>query len=523
MDMIPVLTTDQIRKIDEEAIHGDLNIGFEYMSKAARGLYEAITEMIPNKNFGDITVSESIVVVCGKGNNGGDGYLLAKFLINSGYRVRCFSLCDPSELKGEAKKAFTELISTGINVITIKDAQDLNDFTDQIDNAALIVDAILGTGGRGNPKGIYADLINLVNKSNAKVIAVDTPSGMNNDNGQIFSPCIKAHTTIAMGYPKLGAFFYPARNNIGSLMIKDLGYPEKIFDKNFSQIYFLSHEEVSDLLPKRKVAGSKFDHGLAMMLCGSKGMTGSAVLASMAAMRSGAGMVHLLSPESSLDTLASHLIEVVLHGLDETSKGTASSKALEQIMQMSNDMHAICIGPGISHEAETSELVREMVSNLDKPIVLDADGLNAYKARSEELKNHKAELLITPHEGEFKRLFGELPVEPDAKLKQLKAIAKDYNMTILYKGMPTLVVEPSGRSFILPFGNSGMATAGSGDVLSGIITGFVAQGATMVDAAILGAYVHSTAGDLASEELGEHSLMARDILAKIAAAILSFS
>jgi ADP-dependent NAD(P)H-hydrate dehydratase / NAD(P)H-hydrate epimerase len=251
------------------------------------------------------------------------------------------------------------------------------------------------------------------------------------------------------------------------------------------------------------------------MVCGSRGMTGSATLASVAALRTGCGMVHLASPESVVPVLETKLTEVVIHGIKETKSGKPSFSAAEYLLDKSKECQSLCIGPGISHEDETSRLVRQCVAASEIPVVLDADGLNAFKGNSRELKNHKAPLVVTPHSGEWTRLFGSLPQHPIEVANALRKTAQDYDMTILYKGNPTIIAVPSGSVFLSPYGNSGMATAGCGDVLSGIITSLVAQGATVPEAAVLGAFIHGHAGDAAARELGEYSMVAGDVVENI--------
>lgn len=517
--MIPILTVEQMRNLDQDTICGDQDISYEYMRRAAHGLFEAISELLPNRHFGDIQISENILIVCGKGNNGGDGYLLAKYLLEAGYRVKCFSLARVEEIKTEAKKAYEEYLEVGGSWTLVQTVADMEDFTEQVDSSSVIVDALFGTGVTRAPEGLYADLIKIINDARATILAVDTPSGMDNNNGSVADCCIKANMTVSMGYPKLGSFFYPARANVGSLLIKDLDYPQNLLEKNSSDIFFMTNEEVKAMLPSRKIDGSKFDHGLTLMICGSRSMTGAAVLSSMSALRSGAGMVFLAAPSSSVPIIANHLIEVVLHGINESSEGNPSIGAAHQCLELAERVDALCIGPGISHKEETIGLVKELVSKLDKPIVLDADGINAYKDCLEELKVHKSEMVLTPHAGEFERLFAKLPDNPIAKIDMLKSYAREYNITILLKGMPTIVVDPHGRAYILPYGNSGMATAGSGDVLSGIITSFIAQGKSTTEAAILGAFVHGDAGNKAKDKYGEYSMIASDILEKLPLAI----
>jgi NAD(P)H-hydrate epimerase len=248
-------------------------------------------------------------------------------------------------------------------------------------------------------------------------------------------------------------------------------------------------------------------------------MTGSAALSSMAALRTGCGMVHLACPRSAVPVLSTMLKETVLHGMDETEEGALSASARERVLELSAKAGCVCIGPGISHGKETSQLVLELVQTVGKPIVLDADGINAFKDRPFDLKNVSSGLLMTPHKGEWARLFGPLPQGPLDAIKTLRDKAAQFGMTVLYKGAPTIVADPQGKAYVLPFGNSGMATAGSGDVLSGIITSLAAQGLGLTDAAVLGAYVHGEAGNAASDRRNEYSMIAGDMVENIYKAI----
>ena len=503
--MIPVLTVSQMQAIDEKAIDGDLTIGYSYMQKAGMGLFAAAREMLPDHRAGEVAV------LCGKGNNGGDGYVVARLLLEAGYKVMCFSLCDGGDLAGEARLAFNEFIGRKGNFLALDDAGDLA----ILSRCRLIVDALLGTGTRGDPHGLCAQAIAAINDSRVPVLSVDTPSGLNNDSGVPGEPCVKATVTVTMGFPKIGLYFYPGRAQVGTLIVQDLGYPDEIVDGIQPALFVPTFGKLQELLPPRKPSGSKFDHGLALLLCGSKGMTGSATLVAKAALRTGCGMTHCASPESIIPILSGKLTETVLHPLPETSEGTASSASLQQLLELAGSMQALCIGPGISHNDDTSGLVRKLVSSCNLPIVLDADGINAYKGRTDELAAHVGNLIITPHRGEWRRLYGDLPVLPTAMIERLREKAAEANMTVLLKGNPTVCADPAGAAYILPFGTSALAKAGSGDVLSGIIVSLAAQGASCTHAAILGAYIHGEAGVRASITRGEYSVIPTDLIATI--------
>jgi len=506
--VIPIVTVAQMRALDEEAISHDLTKGYSYMLKAGTGLFDAVRTMLPDRDG-------EIAVVCGKGNNGGDGYVAARLLLEAGRRVMCFSLCAAEELQGEARIAFNEYIESKGNFLILDDTGELA----SLSRYRLIIDAMLGTGARNDPHGLCAMAIEAINESKVPVIAVDTPSGLNNDTGMPGSPCIRATVTVTMGFPKIGLFFYPGRSYAGRLAIQELGYPDELVESWKPSLFFPAVENLSGILPPRKPAGSKFDHGLALLLAGSRGMAGSATLVANAAMRTGCGMTHLAAPESIIPALACKLTETVLHPIPETAAGTASLSAMKFLREKASGMQALCVGPGLSHNEETGELVRELVANVTLPAVLDADGLNAYKGRSGELGRHGGDLIITPHRGEWQRLFGDLPEAPLQRIDLLKEKAAALRLVVLLKGAPSIVADPLGSAWILPFGNSCLAKAGSGDVLSGIIVSLLAQGAEAAHAAILGAWLLGETGELASRRLGEYSVTASDVVGSLHCAI----
>jgi ADP-dependent NAD(P)H-hydrate dehydratase / NAD(P)H-hydrate epimerase len=500
--MIPVLTVSHMRALDEKAIRGSVAVGYSYMKKAGEGLFDVARAMAPDRLAGDIAV------ICGKGNNGGDGFVVSRLLLEAEYRVMCIGLCPPDQLRDEARMAYDDYIACGGNFILLDDLGDLCDLS----KCSLVIDALLGSGLRGSPHGLAAEVIEAINRSGAPVLSADTPSGLDNDSGVPGKPCITAKATVAMGFPKIGVLFYPGKSFVGALHIKDLGYPRELLGEARPGVFIPTAETLRGLLPPRKPSGSKFDHGLVGLVCGSSGMIGSAVLSSMAALRTGCGMAHLFSPKSAIAALSAHLVEVVLHALDETPEGRPAYSAAASIKNDVRAYQALCIGPGIFHDEETMNLVKELVETVALPMVLDADGLNAFKGCAQTIKSHGGELIITPHRGEWERLFPPLPDLPAEKTKILSETAMEYGMTVLYKGAPTLVADPRGRVSILPFGNSGMATAGTGDVLSGCIASLMAQGCRPSDAAVLGAYIHGRAGEIASARFGEYSMVAGDLL-----------
>jgi ADP-dependent NAD(P)H-hydrate dehydratase / NAD(P)H-hydrate epimerase len=510
--MQPILTVQQMRNVDRSAIGDDPTTGYRYMQRAGMGLYHAARKMVPD------TASGEIAIICGKGNNGGDGYVAGRLLAEKGYRVACYSLVPPENLAGECLLAYRDYSAAKLPVITL---DDLADFPHP-SRFSLIIDALLGTGLKGNPHGLHALMIDTINNCPVPVLAVDTPSGLDNDTGLPGFPCIRATTTVAMGFSKPGLHFFPGKSFTGTLIVEDLSYPDDIVVRERPIMMLTDHTDFRKLLPRRHPDGSKFDHGLALLAGGSPGMTGSVTLIAEAAQRCGCGMVHCAVPGSIGDILAIKLTEPVLHTLPVTPEGALDVSAVGPLLHLAGRMQALCIGPGLSHSEATVSLVRQVIRNCPLPTVLDADGINAFKGIAEELADHAAgELCITPHKGEWERLFGPLPPDPCDRAELLATTAQRLRTTILLKGNPTLVAAPDGTVSLLPYGNSALAKAGSGDVLSGCITSFIAQGMNVTDAVLLGAYIHGKAGEQASLEFTEYGVTARSVIDYIAPTIRS--
>jgi NAD(P)H-hydrate epimerase len=476
------------------------------MLKAGNGIRNVIREKFPDCQCGEIAV------ICGKGNNGGDGYVAARLLLEDGYRVMCFSLCDMDALSGEAKIALEEFIASKGNVLVASDPADLAD----LKNCVLIIDAVLGNGIKGDPRPHCGAMIEEINKSGVQVFAVDIPSGLDADSGVPGKPCISAAYTITMGYPKTGMYFYPGRKLCGHIIIQELNYPEDCI----AGVKNLLLPELADLrkkLPSRIPDGSKTEHGSALLFCGSRSYPGSAALASSAALRTGCGMVHLCVPESVSAIMASKLTETIIHTLYETRDGSVAYSALDQIVQLEHNMSALCIGPGLTHESQVITLVKDLVRSVTVPVLLDADGINAYKGNPSPLKERTCKLIMTPHKQEWARLFGPLPEKPAEIIETVRNTAAEYRCTLLLKGNPTLIADCDGAVYLLPFGNSALAKAGTGDVLSGIIVSLMAMGASTTDAALLGAYIQGESATSKSIHMSEYSVIATDIIDEIPA------
>ena len=519
-NMIPVTTSAEMKRIDAAAINGNIDTGMKYMHQASRGLFDLIiSEILKLQKKGN---KARTIVLCGSGNNGGDGLLLASHLIEEGYPCLCFVLAEAGSLKNEAAKALEAVLKTKPEAcFFIENTEKLYlikehlNFIASSNEHVFIVDAMLGIGFSGELREPIKSVIDLINSFNRpkSVIAVDSPSGVNNDTGEISVIPIRASCTLSMGLPKLGSFFYPGRAFYGLTAIHPLGYPETSFQESYkSNIYFVN--SIKEFFPSRQINGSKYDHGIALLIAGSEGMAGAAILSTRAALRSGLGMLHVLSSES----ITQHSPEAITHSLKKNTKDN-----LKQIEETKKNFQIISIGPGLGKEH--NELVQKLVKESTTPIILDADGINAFQNKTELLKQHKSEILITPHEGEYLRLFPDdfnKASKPLEKIEALMKKAQEMNINILLKGTPNLLADTQGKVYIVPYGNSALATAGSGDVLTGIITGFAAQIflremlekniSKLMQAAILGCFLHGKAGEAASIDLTEYSVIASDVI-----------
>ncbi|MGH8015944.1 MAG: NAD(P)H-hydrate dehydratase, partial [Candidatus Zixiibacteriota bacterium] len=380
-------------------------------------------------------------------------------------------------------------------------------------------------GFDGAPHGISSELIEFINKQSATVISVDLPSGLNADNGQHEGVVVRTDYTFTLALPKYGLFLSPGRELAGQFEIVPIGMPDEVVEKYELPHQLITIEMVFSKLPKRKPDGHKGDFGYLLIIAGSTGLTGAAELAANASMRSGCGMVRVACPSSTQPVLAAKLTEIMTHPLpDVAKKGALALRGLGEIRQLALNYDALALGPGLGRHHETIELVKRFVADNEKPIVIDADGLYALGSDSKALKDSKAPIVLTPHAGEFKRLSGvDAPTDIRKRFKVAQSFAQEYNVTLLLKGSPTVIAHPSGRCYLNPTGNSGMAKGGSGDVLTGIIASLMAQGISTEDAAICGAYIHGLAGDFAADALTQRAMTAGDIIDFLPGAFGSFN
>lgn len=499
----PLVTAHQMRAIDSLVIRRNLVEGFSLMKRAGEALAHKVQQIL--RELGPGTVA----IFCGKGNNGGDGFVLARLLQQKGLSLRVFLIDRRQSVQGDALLALESFLEAGGH---LEELSDIGSLDNQSKSCKLVVDAMVGTGLRGPLRGLIAEVVRAINGWQIPVLSVDVPSGFDCMGGVPGNPCIRTQWTLLMGFPRVETCFFPSGDFFGKVEVADLQYPNSVVSDCHAHNFTLKHQVFPNLLPKRKIWGDKKDHGVCVLLAGSQGMTGAPALCARAAMRSGAGMVYLGVPSTEVPVLAAKLTEVVLLPLPATETGTIAESGLPLISGMIEKCDAVCVGPGLGLHPQTQSMVHALLSVLNCPVVLDADALNALRGCAKLLKAIPGPVVITPHAAEWSRLFGRLPMSAERMLDRLREVAMQYQITVVYKGNPTVVSTAQGENFVLCAGNSGMAKAGSGDVLAGVITALLAQGCSPVDAALLGVYIHSQAGKLAAQSLGEYSMLPSDVL-----------
>ncbi len=504
-----VASVKEMLQIEKEATRRLAISTRDLMENAGKAVADEAAKMNPSK--------EHIVIVCGKGNNGGDGFVAARYLCEKGHMPTVFILSPLEKLSQDAKDAFAALKLASVQSIVL-DEHNLDNLAAGLKKASLVIDAIFGFSLKGAVRGIASKAIEIMNVSPCPKLSIDLPSGLESDTGLIHGACVKAAKTVALTCAKNGLVTYPGADMVGQLIVSDIGVPQEIVER-ISQVELVDPSRASSLLPKRKSDVHKKEVGRVLIIAGSQGMTGAAALAANSALKSGAGLVTLGIPSSLNNILEEKLTEVMTVPLPETAARTFDVKAYEEIMELSSSHDVVAIGPGISLNKSTVSLVRKLVSHLTLPMVIDADGLNALVDEVDLLRKRSFPAVITPHPGELSRLtkvsVDEIQQE---RLSFARRIAQEWEVVIVLKGAHTVVSSPETAA-VVPTGNPGMASAGTGDVLTGFMSGFMAQGLAPYEAAVLGTYLHGLAGDLAADDLTEWCLIASDLIGYLPKAI----
>ncbi|MFH1687091.1 MAG: NAD(P)H-hydrate dehydratase [bacterium] len=513
-----LVTSKQMQAVDRAAIDGRGIPGPELMENAGRGIAERLLELVIDA--GD---SPRVAIFCGKGNNGGDGFVIGRYLAEAGAQVVFYFVGPVDKMSTDARLNFDRAAQMDLGLNELSTVSDLPDPLE----ADFIIDAVFGTGFEGAPRGLAGDIIKYINGQQQPIIAIDMPSGLNADNGRAEGAVVIADYTFTLALPKFGLFVSPGRELAGMVQVVPIGIPDDVIAEFDSSTYLITSEEVAALLPVRPADGHKGTFGKLLLVAGSSGLTGAASLAAKSALRCGCGLAKVAAPQTVLPTIASSVIEATGHALpDVAKKGALALRSLGEVRKLAKDHDALAIGPGLGQHHETQELVRRLVSKLDRPAVIDADGLNALVGHLDTLTSKDVSeapaLVLTPHPGEFKRLSGtEVPTDIHQRIEAARAFAREHHVVLVLKGSPSLVASPDGQIWLNPTGNNGMATGGSGDVLTGAIGSFMVQGMSPIDAAIAATYLHGLAGDMAAAELGERSVIAGDLIDFLPEALLS--
>jgi len=503
-----LLTREQARELDNIAIEEMGIPGIDLMGRAGA----AVADYAQNKVAG--IDNPKIAIICGKGNNAGDGYKAAIDLKQLGLNSEVYIIFDVDSIKGDSLHYYNICKSENIAISNI---DSLNDKEYDI-----IIDSILGTGFKGELKEPLSNITEWINNSSALVLAIDIPSGVNANNGFVAENAVKADLTITMGNIKVGMMLQPAKSICGEVVAVDIGFPE-IYDKLKGIKFRSSIEDLAfQYLSEPDIETYKHRQGKVLILAGSKGMTGAAILASNGAIRSGAGLVTSFAPFSISSVYESNIIEGLTVACEDNGKGYFTENNYSEIEKHFDWADVLLIGPGLGTNESTFKLIRKMIIEFDKPIVIDADALNVFVDNKSLFNKIKSEFIITPHYGEFSRLIQkDLPEFKENIIDELQTFLNDFNGTLVAKNAPTLIAN-GNETTINTTGNQGMATGGTGDVLSGVITSFVAQGIPSQIAAEIGVYIHGKGADMVRDEKGLRGLIASDIIDYLPKVIKSY-
>jgi NAD(P)H-hydrate epimerase len=500
-----IVTSGEMREIDRVSSEQFGVPSITLMENAGSAAAEFALSSYPSaKTFG---------LICGKGNNGGDGFVVARKLHEAGREVRLLLLADPAELRGDAATNFAKLPtkSAAPPFAVFKGWEDAKS-APEVFACGVLIDAILGSGFRPPVSGVYAEAIAKINAASAPVIAVDIPSGADADvMGEQTGAVARADAIVTFTVPRLAHIF--GNLTSGSTVIAPIGSPEEAIHSSL-KLNMITPREIGLLLSPRPRDSNKGMYGHVLVVGGSLGKAGAAAMAGFSALRSGAGLVTVAAPRSVLSTVAGFHPELMTEPLAETESGSISTQALGAFWHAAENKTVLAIGPGISRHRETAEFVRTVVQNSRLPVVLDADGLNAFEGKASELNGRGRTIVLTPHPGEMSRLtaLSTAAIQRD-RINVARSFAKEHELILVLKGDRTILAHPDGEAWVNPTGNPGMATGGTGDILTGIIAGMLAQNPKREFEAVLAAvYLHGLAGDIARESMGEHSLVATDLV-----------
>jgi hydroxyethylthiazole kinase-like uncharacterized protein yjeF len=447
-----------------------------------------------------------IVIFCGAGNNGGDGFVVARKIHADGGSAKVYLLGDPEKFKGAARVNLDILAKLPVEVRPVESIKKIR--TDVL-HCHGIVDAIFGTGLDREISGLYREVVALINESGKKVLSLDIPSGINGDTGQIMGLAVQADWTVTFGLPKIGVMLYPGYERCGKLYVCHISFPPSLYDR--ADIKIQVNQPAA--LPPRDKSGHKGSMGEALFIAGAAGYFGAPYFSAMSFLKAGGGYARLAAPRSMVSFIARKGSEIVFIPQKETASGSIALENKKSLIDIAEKMDMVVIGPGLSLDPETQQLVRELVQTIKAPVLIDGDGITAVSADLKVVRKRKAPTILTPHPGEMARMTGKSVAEIDRqKITVLQKTASDLGAGVVLKGAHSLIGYPDEQVFINLSGNSGMATAGSGDALTGAIAAMFGLGLPLEEAVKKGVFIHGFAGDLAASEKGEDGMTAQDIL-----------
>ncbi len=504
-----LLTAKQMRELDRTAIEGWHVSGLVLMENAGKATADQIEE-----NFGEMFPGP-VTIICGKGNNGGDGYVIARHLLNRGWDVATVVLAGRKDIAGDAKANLDILLKSGAELDFVEKETVLEELLEQHQPAGLVVDAVFGTGLSSEVTGDYVKVIDWINSAAEAVVAVDIPSGIDATTGQVLGSAVFADLTVTFASAKVGHVVYPAVEFVGDLIVTDIGIPKQLADQQTIDHMFINAEAARILLPARPASGHKGTFGHLLLVAGSTGKSGAAALAAEGGLRAGAGLATLACPAHLNPIFETKLTEVMTVPLPEVD-GMVSMQAIADIEALWQERDVFAVGPGLGTGEEIGGLVRRLVRDCPLPMVIDADGLNALAGHLEVLQERKAATVLTPHPGEMSRLLGCSIVEIEAdRIAVARKFACDHGVILVLKGARTVIAEPEGTVFVNGSGNPSLACGGTGDVLTGVIGGLLGQGLSATAAVLLGVYLHGRAADRLFETQGRAGILASDLLREL--------
>ncbi len=506
-----VLTPERMAEYDRYAINTLGIPSAVLMENAGRGTYRLAKERY-------FSGKEKVTIFCGRGNNGGDGFVIGRYALRDGFQTRVFLLCKASDLKGDAALNMGIYKSIGGKISECTDKT--KGITDGIRDADIIIDAIFGTGLSKPVSGIEKAVIEDINISGKPVIAVDIPSGIDGKTGQPLGTAIRATHTFTYGYPKIGQILQPGAYHTGKLTVIDISMPSLIEGKLGFDGRVIEGAMVRGFLKKRLPWDHKGTFGHVAVIAGSPGKTGAACMTSQAALKIGAGLVTLLIPESLNSIVASKLSEVMTYPVRDRGTGYFHLSAYKEISDFVSDKDVIVMGPGLSQESDTTMLVRELYQNINKPFVIDADGINAFQGQTDIIKGSGRKAVFTPHPGELSRLMGVTPKDiNNDRVGVAQRFVHHTGANLILKGARTVIVSDKEELFINPTGNPALAKGGSGDILTGFVGGLLSQGHAPIEASIIGTYLHGYIADTWVQNNTDMDLLAGDLVSGIGKAL----